>query len=76
MSQVTIYVPEKEARVMREAARREKRSVSEWARERLSGDLQESWPPGYFDLLGSLRDESLKRPTDVLEVKDSPREPL
>ncbi len=62
MSQLTIYVPENEARAIRQGARREKKSVSEWARVKLAAGVKSAWPAGYGDLFGALQDNTMRRP--------------
>lgn len=74
MSQITIYVPEVEARAIRQAARADKRSVSEWARERMSAGFRSSWPADYWNLVGAIRDEAMKRPEQPLPADDRRRE--
>lgn len=61
MSQLTIYLDEKSMRAVKAAARREKTSVSRWARDHLAEAARRSWPPGYFDLFGSLADAGFER---------------
>lgn len=62
MSQLTLYVPEEEARAIRKAARAAKRSVSEWARSQMAERLRSTWPEGYGSLFGAVADETLRRP--------------
>jgi hypothetical protein len=62
MSQLTIYLEEDALKRIRRMARGEKRSVSEWARERMLSGAAPGWPPGYFELLGAVKDDTLERP--------------
>ncbi len=73
MSQMTIYVPEKEARAIRQGARRDKQSVSEWARVKLAACLKSAWPAGYSDLFGALKDETMRRPSQAEWEHDTGR---
>lgn len=74
MNQVTIYVPEDEIRVIKHAARQSKCSVSEWVRDRVGVQVKQRWPGGYFDLFGSLKDETLRRPPQPMAQDDVRRE--
>lgn len=62
MSQMTIYLEEKEMRDIRLSAKRENISVSRWARNRLCEAVHHAWPRGYFDLFGTLAESDLSRP--------------
>lgn len=76
MSQLTIYVPDNEARAIRQGARREKLSLSEWARVKLSAGLKATWPAGYSDLFGALKDDSMQRPPQTSSQDDTQRKAL
>ena len=76
MSQVTIYVPEEDARAIRRAAKRAGRSVSEWARLQMMARPEDGWPSGYFEVLGALRDDTLQRPAQPALRDDVRREIL
>lgn len=76
MSQLTIYVPEEEARAIRKAARAAKRSVSEWARAQMALRLRSTWPEGYGALFGAVADETLQRPEQPGVADDVRRESL
>ncbi len=78
MAQLTLYVDEETARRTRLAAKRSGRSLSAWARERLSEAAAEGeeWPSGYFDLFGSVDDPTLVRPDELRESKDVMRKAL
>lgn len=75
MSQLTIYLEEETLRRVRKVARAEKRSVSEWAREKMLQGLKTGWPDGYFELFGALQDDAFHRPPqgDWKEDVERPR---
>lgn len=73
MSPITIYMPENEAKAIKRAARRENRSVSDWARERIKREIHNAWPEDYFEVLGSLRDDSMSRPPQPATSSDTKR---
>ena len=74
MGQLTIYLDDPSLRRVKAAARRERRSVSGWVKERIVRQFDQVWPDGYFDLLGSLADEELERPTQPMFDADCKRE--
>jgi hypothetical protein len=76
MSQLTIYLGEEAMRDVKTAARKERVSVSQWARRRLCEAVRHAWPPEYFSLFGALRDSDLQRPTQGRWSKDVKRRVL
>lgn len=76
MSQITLYVPEAEARAIRRAARAARQSVSQWARERMAAPQTPGWPADYAALFGALKDESMARPPQPSGRDDVRREGL
>ncbi len=76
MSQLTIYLDEASMKDVRRSAKREKVSVSLWARKRLSEAIRHTWPRDYFELFGALRDSDLARPPQGDLTADSPRKSL
>jgi hypothetical protein len=75
MPQVSIYLDRETFRKVRAAARKERCSLSRWARRRLSTSLG-GWPDGYFDVFGALADMPLKRPPQGSFDRDVRRMPL
>jgi hypothetical protein len=73
MGHLTIYLGDADVRAVRTAARRARRSVSDWARERMLAGLKKDWPKGYFDVLGSVTDDSLVRPRQPAASDDGVR---
>jgi hypothetical protein len=76
MSQLTIYLDEASMKDVKKSAKRENVSVSLWARRRLTEANRHTWPKGYFDLFGALRDSGLARPAQGALTADSTREAL
>lgn len=76
MPQLTVYIDEITLNKIETAAQVEHSSVSKWVKKRLEFALHSSWPEGYFNLFGSLKDSGLKRPAQPAFSKDSKREPL
>jgi hypothetical protein len=73
MSQLTIYLDTDSMKRIKSAARRDRTSVSRWARARLCEGLQHAWPPDYFALFGALRESGLERPPQGAFADDAPR---
>lgn len=78
VGQLTIYLDEKTQKKARRAAKREGKSLSGWARERLgkAADEGQTWPSGYFDLMGCLGDSALESPPELSHGDDAARESL
>jgi len=76
MAQLTIYLDDPTLHRIEKAARREKRSVSQWVRTRLSESFHRKWPEEFVASLGSLRDTDLQRPPQGSFDDDTPREKL
>ena len=76
MSQLTIYLDEASMRGVKRSAKREKVSVSLWARRRLCEAVRSAWPQDYFTLFGALSDNDLKRPRQGTFDADATRKSL
>ncbi len=76
MAQLTIYLDETSIKMIEDAAAREKSSVSGWVKKRLVQSLEDQWPSGYFNLLGSLGKNDLIVPPAPEFSQDAPRESL
>jgi len=76
MSQLTLYVDEETRRRIERAARQANLSVSRWVVRTISQSLELTWPPAYFELIGSLDDDDLRRPPQGRLSDDHFREDL
>lgn len=79
MAQVTIYLDSDTAQKTRRAAERERKSLSSWAREKLrkaADETEDVWPEDFFDLFGSIRDETFTVPDELPASRDTDRHPL
>lgn len=76
MSQMTIYLDEESARVIRRSAKREHMSVSNWARRRLCEAVRETWPDAFFQTFGALHDSDFARPPQAELGSDVERQVL
>ena len=74
---MTIYLDGKTEEKVRAAARREGKSLSRWAGEKLGEAAGVgSWPEGYFGLFGSVGDESFRVAEEIPAAMDLEREEL
>ena len=62
MPQLTIYVDARTIERVGAAAKAAHCSVSRWVRDTLVDAIERGWPPGYFDLFGSLAETDFERP--------------
>jgi len=76
MPQVSIYFDKETLEKAEAAAKQEGCSLSKWVRRSVDNTLSSSWPPGYFELFGSLKGMGLKRPDQGSFDQDAPREKL
>ena len=77
MAQVTIYLKEEVHSEIREAAEREGMSLSKWASKHLlTAAKSGGWPTGFFELFGSVADESFAEPAELDPGDDGELEAL
>jgi hypothetical protein len=77
MPQLTIYLDKAAQVVIEAAAKRDGSSLSKWARKRLVDAASPAgWPEGYFDLFGSVTDETFSEPEELDSADDSGRDTL
>jgi len=66
VSQFTIDVDVEMEKAIRNAAKRDALSVSQWIKEKLQSEaVLSSWPSGYMDLLGSIDDPTFTAPEEL-----------
>ncbi len=70
---LNIYVDEKAGRFITQAAKRERVSLSRWAREKLlAATGSHDWPAGYRELIGSVEDDDFVAPPEGRPELDQP----
>jgi hypothetical protein len=75
MPQISLYVDKETMRKITSSARREKKSVSSWVRERVVRESRSQWPEGYFErVFGFLKDSDLEVPPPLDPRHNAPRE--
>ena len=62
MAQITLYLDDQTARRIKQAARRQRVSLSKWVAQRLEDRTQGAWPSRYTELFGALGTLPLERP--------------
>lgn len=65
MPQLSLYLDAETLKKVESAAKREKISISQWVRNRVQISLDKNWPENYFNLFGSIKDETF---TEVKEL--------
>ena len=60
MPQISLYVNKATLEKIEKIAKKEKISISKWVRDKIEKSFSNEYPPGYFDLFGSIKDESFK----------------
>ena len=77
MAQMTLYLDTETEKKVRAAAQREGKSLSRWAGEQLARAAGAGkWPDGYFELFGSVDDESFRVAEEIPRSLDTEREEL
>ncbi len=76
MAQLTVYVDETTFKRIEMAAKHDHESISKWVKKRLAHAFLSTWPDRYFELFGSLAEESLERPRQGKFSHDVRREKL
>lgn len=74
MPQLSLYIDKEVLQKITKAAKNEKVSVSKWVSAKLRIILNNSWPEGYFDLFGSIHDDTFTNPENISFKNDSRRE--
>lgn len=76
MPQVSLYIDRDTMKKIETAAKKEKISISQWVRGKIQNSLTKNWPETYFDLFGSITDESFSKPKNLKFTMDVKREKL
>jgi len=75
MPQISLYIDKDTLSKIEKAAAKERISISKWVGKNIKKVITEDYPQGYFDLFGSISDESF----DIKRLsfkQDSKREDL
>ncbi len=75
MPQISLYIDKETLSKIEKAASKEKISISKWVGKSIKKVIKDDYPKGYFELFGSIADESFN--INTLSFKhDSKRESL
>lgn len=75
MPQISLYVDEPTYKKIKKAARANRTSISGFVRKSLEQSTSmKAWPEGFFELFGSIQDETFGRPDPLSFSQDAPRE--
>jgi hypothetical protein len=70
MAQISIYIDDHTLKQIEKAAKKDRDSISRWVKKQLVSSIKSAWPKDYFDILGSLHDDSFKRPLQIDSSKE------
>ena len=78
MPQVSLYIDQILYMEIKSVAKEKKVSLSSLVSDVMREHIEDRWPEGYFDLVGSLKDDNdpLELPEDLPDSMDSPRKTL
>jgi hypothetical protein len=76
MPQLSLYLDEKTLKMVQQAAKLSRISMSKWVAKQLRTQLHNEWPQEYFKLFGSIMDPSFAGPEPMTTTADVPREAL
>lgn len=76
MPQLSLYLDEVTMGGLRDRAKQNDVSLSKYVRSLLRQDTTSKWPEGFFDLYGSIDDDTFVRPPELDPALDRPRPEL
>ncbi len=62
MPQFSLYLDQETLKNVKRAARKSNLSISQWVRKSIHESFDRNWPADFFDLSGSITDESFRAP--------------
>jgi len=76
MPQISLYIDEKTLEKVENAALKQHVSISKWVADQLRARIEPSYPTGFEELFGSVKDKSFIRPNETALSRDIIREKL
>ncbi|HLP57552.1 MAG TPA: hypothetical protein VK186_01925 [Candidatus Deferrimicrobium sp.] len=76
MTQISIQLDASTIKKLESTAAKNRKSVTEWIKDRIYLGLKQDWPEDYFALFGSLDEDDLSEPPDIPFSYESSREEL
>ena len=76
MPQISLYIDNDTIKKIERAAKLENKSISKWVASRIKLSLEKKWPNDWFNLYGSIKDDSFLEPEELNSADDNIREKL
>jgi hypothetical protein len=73
MPQVSLYIDKKTLDKIEKLAKKSKTSISKWVGTRLKKIIEKEYPDDFFNLFGSIQDETFRKPNELSFEKDTTR---
>ncbi|TGL57045.1 toxin-antitoxin system, antitoxin component [Leptospira kemamanensis] len=74
MPQLSLYIDQDTLKKIELAAKKEKVSISQWVKVKLQNSFEKKWPEHFFQLYGSIVDDSFDKPAPLHFKNESPRD--
>ena len=74
MPQISLYIDKNTLKKVEGAAARRHISISRWVAEQIRAKVEPTYPVGFEQLFGSLKDGELVRPDQGVSLSDTARE--
>ncbi|XDD46093.1 toxin-antitoxin system, antitoxin component [Leptospira sp. WS39.C2] len=74
MPQLSLYLDQDTLKKIELAAKKEKVSISQWVKGKLQSSFEKKWPDNFFQLYGSIEDDSFNKPDSLSLKNDNKRE--
>lgn len=76
MPQLSLYIDKETMKKLENIAKIENVSLSKWVGSVIQNALKNNYPPNYFELFGSVNDDTLKEPEELYNSSDAEREEI
>jgi len=76
MPQISLYIDKTTLKKIEHAASIENKSISNWVGSKIAKLLGDKWPEDYFNLYGSVNDDSFRAHKNMKYSDDAKRESL
>ena len=73
MAQLSLYLEDETMGALRKKAALANMSLSKYVADLIRGDVANGWPTGYWDLFGSIADETFCEPAELSFEVDGER---
>jgi hypothetical protein len=74
MAQISLEIDQTILEKIEKVAERRKISISNWVRDNIKRTLENDYPEDFFELFGSINDETFVEPDEIDPKYDLPRE--